>query len=157
MLVWMISQVLSIISVLSWLIFPYTHWKRMILRNDPRLSTVEHIRCIFCMFVRMIWTVLSKMNVLYYFTHVPIHNENEWSYPVINFYQQYVTWDVNIGCLNEWSLQSFQAEMCCPGSHVHIHLENEWSYLPIDVYKHYGLLSVYIGCLYEWSHTFCQL
>ena len=89
MLVWMISQVLSIISVLSWLIFPYTHWKRMILRNDPRLSTVEHIRCIFCMFVRMIWTVLSKMNVLYYFTHVPIHNENEWSYPVINFYHNY--------------------------------------------------------------------
>ena len=87
--VWMISQFLSIISVLSCLIFPYTHWKRMILHNDPRWSKVWHIGCTFWKFVQMIWTVLSIMNVLFYFTHVPIHNENEWSYPVINFYHNY--------------------------------------------------------------------
>ena len=77
MRVWMISQVLSMISVLPCLIFPYTNWKRMILQNDPRLSTVWHIGCTFWMFVRMIWTVLYIM--CYSTSHVPIHIENEWS------------------------------------------------------------------------------
>ena len=151
----MISQVLSIISVLSWLIFPYTHWKRMILRNDPRLSTVEHIRCIFCMFVRMIWTVLSKMNVLYYFTHVPIHNENEWSHPVINFCPLYFIWDIYIGCLNKLSRMSFQLWVCYPTSHVPIYIENEWSYLLINVYQNNRITMLYIVYFCEWSQLPC--
>ena len=65
--------------------------------------------------------------------HVPIYIENEWSYAVINFYQQYVILDVYAGCSHEWSRLSCQLYVCYPASRVPIHNENEWSYLLINV------------------------
>ena len=54
--------------MLSFFICPYTHWRRMILPTDPRLSTVWYVRCTYWMFVWMISTVLSIINVLSFFT-----------------------------------------------------------------------------------------
>ena len=83
--------------------------------------------------------------------YIPIHFENEWSYPLINFYQVYVILHACILCLYEWSRLSWQLYVCCPILHVPIYIENEWSYAVINFYQQYVISNVYIGCLYEWS------
>ena len=90
---------------------------------------------------------------------VPIHIENEWSYPLINFFQLYVILYVYIVCLYQWFRLpcldprlatvwyvrclcewSCQSLVCYPASNVLIHLENEWSYPLIEFYRPYGIL-----------------
>ena len=70
MLVWMISQVLPIISVLSCLACPYTSWKRMILHNDQLLLSTCYINYIYIYIACLNewYRVLSIINVLSYFT-----------------------------------------------------------------------------------------
>ena len=73
MRVWKISQVLSIISLLSCLTCPYTHWKRMIWPTDQRLSILWYIRCTYWIFVWMISTVLSIISVFSWLTCPSTH------------------------------------------------------------------------------------
>ena len=102
MLVWMISQVLSIISVFSCLTCPYTLWKQIILLTGPSLSTVLYIRCTNWMFVWMISTVLSIINVLSYFTcpHPPLKRK---ILPIDQLLSTVGILYVHIGCLYERS------------------------------------------------------
>ena len=105
MLVWMILPILSVLSCLK---CPYTPWKRMILPTDRILSTVWHF--IGCLYE---WSRKSCQSlVCYTASHVLIHLENEWSYPLIEFHRPYGISYVIIGCLYEWSRKSCQSLVC---------------------------------------------
>ena len=127
----------------------------MILPTDRILPTVWHITLfIGCLYE---WSRKScQSSVCYTASHVFIHLENEWSYPLIECYRPYGILHVSIGCLYEWSRRSCQSSVCYTASHFFIHLENEWSYPLIECYRPYGILHVFIGCLYEWSRKSCQ-
>ena len=145
----MISQVLPILSVLSWLTFPDTHRKRMILPTDRVLSTVWHITCIYWMLVWMISQVLPIISVLSCLAcpYTPcrrmiLHNDQLLSTCYIKYIYIY------IGCLNEWyrvlSIMNVLSYFTCP-----IHLENAWSCLLINS-------MLYIMCLHEWYRLPCE-
>ena len=143
--------------MLSFFICPYTHWRRMILPTDPRLSTIWYVRCTYWMFVWMLSTVLSIINVLSFFT-CPY---TQWKRMVLPSVQRllrawYFTY-IYIGCLYEWFPLSCQSYICYPASHVPIHIENEWSYLLIHYDQLHGISNTHIGCFYEWSQLLCQL
>ena len=84
MLVWMISQVLSIISVLSCphiTIHLENEWAYLLINVDQQDGILGvHIRCLHE------W---SQLLACYSICHVPIHIENERTYPFINFYRPY--------------------------------------------------------------------
>ena len=67
MLMWMISQVFSITSMLSCFTCPYTSWKRMILPSDQLLPTICYMWRIYWVFLSMISRVSSFINVLFCF------------------------------------------------------------------------------------------
>ena len=100
------------LSVLYCLTCSYTPWKRMILPIDQMLSTIWHIALfIGCLYA---WSRKSCQSLLCYTaSHVFIHLQNEWSYPLIEFYRPYGILHVFIGCLYEWSRESCQPLMWC--------------------------------------------
>ena len=107
----------------------------MILPTDRILSTVWHF--IGCLYE---WSRKSCQSlVCYTASHVLIHLENEWSYPLIEFYRPYGISYVIIGCLYEWSRKSCQSLVCYTASHVLIQIEKEWSYPLIEFYRPCGI------------------
>ena len=126
----------------------------MILPADQMLATVWHITCIYWMLVWMISLVLQSL-VCYTASHVLIHLENEWSYPLIELYRPYGIWHVFIRCLYEWSRKSCQSLVlyCFTCSYT------PWKrmILPTDqMLSTIWHITLFIGWLYEWSRKSCQ-
>ena len=143
MLVWMISQVLSIISVLSCLTYHYTPWKRMSLPTDKCWSTGWNIRCTYWMFAWMISTDLSIISVLFDLSCPHTH----WKLTHLSTFIDRMVCHIHIGCLYEWFQKSCHSQMCYPAPRVPIHIENEWSYPLINFFQLYVILYVYILCV----------
>ena len=148
----MISQVLPILSVLSWLTFPYTPWKRMILPTDRILSTVWHITYIYWMLVWMISQVLPIISVLSCLAcpytswkRMILHNDHLLlSTCYINYIYIYCVFEWMVSCLVNYKCVIVLHIFTCP-----IHIENEWSCLLINS-------MLYIVCLHEWSRLPCE-
>ena len=97
--VWIISTVLSIISVLSYFACPYTHWKQMIL-----LTYEYHVISVY-----IFYDCMNDINSIVKCNCDMLIDKSLYTLkakdlaPLSTFEQQYIMFDVQIALLYEWS------------------------------------------------------